>query len=231
MSTQLLKTDDYALNLLSPSWSGPVVLYISNEHFGDAGEKISSQLASANNSPFTMCELLVKDWDKYLTPWEAQANMQGRTFAGEAKVLLSHIKDEILPVIRDNAGDSKVYIAGYSLAGLFALWSLYECGLFDGAACCSGSVWYPGWREYASSHKVQKAACVYLSLGLKEKNTKHPLMKTVEDNMRYQYELLTKDEAAERVQLDWNEGGHFSGTQERMVKGISWLYNSYESAY
>lgn len=228
MDYTILETNEYKLRLLSHNWCGPVVIYISNEGFGEAGEKIKSELDSIMNYPFTLCELIVHDWDNYLTPWKADGNMKGRTFKGNAGELLRFLDGKVIPVIKAQLPDSKIYISGYSLAGLFSLWSMYESSIFDGAACCSGSVWYPGWLEYATQHKVKKECRIYLSLGNKEKNTKHPLMKTVEERMERQYELLKQDDCAKELKIEWNEGGHFDNTQKRVVSGIKWLLGGEE---
>lgn len=74
-------------------------------------------------------------------------------------------------------------IAGYSLAGLFALYAMYRCDAFDRAAIISGSLWYPHFREFAAKHEMpRRPDRIYLSLGDKEKKTRHPLLKTVQDN-------------------------------------------------
>ena len=58
-------------------------------------------------------------------------------------------------------------IAGYSLAGLFAVYALYRTDVFARAASVSGSLWFPGFREYVFSHTpLCRPDCVYFSLGL-----------------------------------------------------------------
>ena len=95
--------------------------------------------------------------------------------------------------------------------------------MFDGAVSGSGSVWYPGWKEYISEHTLKKNNCVYLSLGKREKNTKNLAMRKVEENMNLQYQLLQKDNHIEKVVIEWNEGGHFDNTLQRMEKGIIYI--------
>ena len=50
---------------------------------------------------------------------------------------------------------------GYSLAGLFALWSVFRSDRFKAAAAASPSVWFRGWLDYAASHQPH-ADYVYL---------------------------------------------------------------------
>lgn len=136
IDNMIAETNEYRLKLLSSTWSGPVVIYISNEQFGEAGEKIKDGVELIAGVSFTFCELIVNDWDRYLTPWEVKANMKGRIFQGQAAVLLHSLETNVVPKIKEHVKGAKIYIAGYSLAGLFALWSLYESDVFDGAACC-----------------------------------------------------------------------------------------------
>ncbi len=35
-----------------------------------------------------------------------------------------------------------------AISGLFALWALYRTDFFAGAVSASGSVWFPGFREF-----------------------------------------------------------------------------------
>ena len=219
----LLETNEYRLKSHLINDVSPAVLYISSDHFGESGKCIADELTKKVENRFSFYELVVKDWDCYLTPWEAESNIKGRHFEGQAGKLLESIMTNILPKIKEYTDYTKLYIAGYSLAGLFSLWSIYESDIFDGAVCCSGSLWYQGWAEYVQSSFVNKLSDIYLSLGKAEKNTKHPLMKYIEDNMKLQYELLSEDEQVDKIILEWNEGGHFSNTNERIIKGIEWI--------
>ena len=105
----------------------------------------------------------VSDWDGALSPWE-YCLPEGRYFAGHGRATL----EDIQRYCGELTGYKRVYIAGYSLAGLFALWAVHETELFDGCACCSGSLWFGGWEEYSKTHGLKKPGTVYLSLGGKE---------------------------------------------------------------
>jgi predicted alpha/beta superfamily hydrolase len=118
-------------------------------------------------------------------------------------------------------------IGGYSLAGFFALWAAYQTDMFMGAVAASPSVWFPGWIEYAQSHQV-KAGSVYLSLGDKEEKTRNPVMRTVGDNIRRQYELLQADPGCSDCILEMNQGNHFKEPDIRTAKGFAWLLNKCE---
>ena len=49
-------------------------------------------------------------------------------------------------------------IAGYSLAGLFALWAAWNSGYFRRVASVSGSLWYPGFTDYIRNNEP-KSGC------------------------------------------------------------------------
>ena len=64
-------------------------------------------------------------------------------------------------------------IAGYSIAGLFAIYRLYQTTMFSRAASVSGSLWYDGFPEYCRSHSpAGNVTDVYFSLGSKERRAK-----------------------------------------------------------
>ena len=56
-------------------------------------------------------------------------------------------------------------LAGYSLAGLFALYALYQTDVFARAASMSGSFWFEGIMEYVCSHEMSAnlTVCIFLS--------------------------------------------------------------------
>lgn len=192
-----------------------VVLYITSRNFDSDAAGICDKLSREVN----FYELRVDNWDDNLTPWAADAKMKGRTFGGNAADLLSAVLREIIPEVKE--GDSRIFIAGYSLAGLFSLWALYESDVFSGCACCSGSLWYPGWAEYAGTHKIHLPSKVYLSVGDREKNSKNEYMKKVEEAYKIQRELLGTD-----AYFELNEGGHFRDVNARVVKGINRLLSN-----
>ena len=111
-------------------------------------------------------------------------------------------------------------IGGYSLAGLFAMWAVYNTDLFQGAAAVSPSMWFPGFDDYMKEHEI-KCRKVYLSLGNKEEKARNPVMATVGDRIRSAYELLKEREV--ECTLEWNEGNHFRDPDLRTAKGFSWI--------
>ena len=185
----------------------------------------------AGGKGFTLAAFKVDDWNADLSPWEAPPVFGSDGFAGGAATTLKYVTDQLIPeltVDKDGLTDSKsvplIYIGGYSLAGFFALWAAYQTDMFSGAAAVSPSVWVPGWIGYAESNPI-KTDKVYLSLGDKEEKTRNPVMRTVGDNIRKQFELLQAHKACEKCTLEMNQGNHFKEPDIRTAKGFAWLLN------
>lgn len=152
------------------------------------------------------------DWNADYSPWQADG------FAGQGAAALHWLREKILAEYPGR----EYYLAGYSLAGLFALWAYYEESSFAGAACVSGSLWYPGWQEYVRPVRQSKGR-VYLSLGGKEAKSGDPRIATVAQAFQAQYEECKKDNLITAVKYELNPGGHFSQVEKRIAKGINWL--------
>ena len=175
------------------------------------------------HSPFTLAAFLIEDWNAELSPWEAPPVFGSEPFGSGAAQTLSFITGHLIPAYASES-PKRLYLGGYSLSGLFALWSAYQTDIFCGVAAVSPSVWFPGWKDYISSHSAY-ASQVYLSLGKKEEKTRNKLMAAVGDNIRCQHELLCKSDNIERCTLEWNEGNHFADSELRTAKGFAWLLN------
>ncbi len=153
------------------------------------------------------------DWNKMLSPWPAEKIFRkGDDFAGRADEMLEYILAQ--PELTGSW--EEIIIAGYSLAGLFALNACTKTDRFTGCASVSGSLWFPGFADYIKDHPV-RAQKVYLSLGDREKDTKNPVMKEVEVNTLAVRDLLN---AYTDVYFEMNPGGHFQEPELRMKKAL-----------
>lgn len=125
--------------------------------------------------PFTLVTIGGLDWNRELSVWPCDAiTATSEPFAGEAAAFLHELTHKIIPTIEAPLAASPRLraIAGYSLAGLFALWACCKTDLFSRAASVSGSLWFPGFAEYLDENLPQGALDVaYLSLGKKEHKT------------------------------------------------------------
>ena len=164
----------------------------------------------------------VDDWNSELSPWESEAVFGNESFGSGAAATLDFIETELIPALEKKLfhKPQKRFLCGYSLAGLFSLWTAYQTEQFDGVAGVSPSVWFPGFTEYAKTHKI-KSRSVYLSLGKKEEKARNPLLASVGNAIREQFEL-TKSAGIPCI-LEWNEGNHFVDADIRLAKGIAWL--------
>ncbi|MCR5456158.1 MAG: esterase [Bacteroidales bacterium] len=170
-------------------------------------------------SPFQMVAFKVNDWQSELTPWASPAVFGKVPFGNKAAETLSFVVNDLLPAFRYK----QVFLGGYSLAGLFALWAAYNVDVFKGVAAASPSVWYPGWIDFAANG-APKTEAVYLSLGDKEHCTKNPVMARVADCINREYQLLEHQSVT--TILEWNEGNHFRDADVRMAKGFAWVVDN-----
>ena len=163
----------------------------------------------------------VDDWFRDLTPWEAEPVFGRQRFGDGASRTLRYLLEEAIPALEgDRPGEREIFLCGYSLAGLFALWAGYQTDRFAGVAAVSPSVWYPGWTAYAGAHPI-RVPQVYLSLGDKEEKAKNPTMAAVGDAIREQHRLLSA--AGIPCRLDWNPGNHFVDSERRLARGMAWM--------
>jgi predicted alpha/beta superfamily hydrolase len=162
------------------------------------------------------------DWDHDMSPWDAPPLFPKDTpRTGGADEYLDLLLNEIIPEARKriNGEPSFTGIAGYSLAGLFALYAVYRTDVFDRVASMSGSLWFPDFREYVLSHDMRKRPdTIYISLGDAEAKTRNPVLKTVQKNteeITEYYRSLGMD-----VTYELNPGNHFRDPELRSAKGI-----------
>ena len=176
---------------------------------------------------FSLVAFKIEDWNSELTPWEMPLLRGKGNFGDGAAGTLEFIKNDLILAVSEYINienkEIKYILGGYSLAGLFSLWSGYQTDIFEGIAAVSPSVWYKGWIEYVAAGKPLSEK-IYLSLGDTEEKTKHQILSKIGDNIRKQYEILEKSENVKTV-LEWNEGNHFQNPDIRTAKGFLWVMN------
>lgn len=184
---------------------------------------------------FLVAAFLVKDWNQDLSPWCAPAVFGKESFGEGAGETLAFIEKMLIPEImrryklEEDIKDIPVILGGYSLAGLFALWSTYQeksTVKFAAAAGISPSVWFPGWLEYAKTKQIRTKQ-VYLSLGDREEKTRNAVMRQVGQNIREMDRWYRNNEKIECV-LEWNEGNHFRDVDVRCGKGFCGVWGKYD---
>ena len=226
---QQIVIDNRICNVHAKGKKAPVFIYVNAPSIPFGAKQIAEAFEKINNKDdYIFIEIYIDDWDKNLSPW-AIKTINNREFAGDGPQTLKWIINNIIPYINQFYNEHEdIYLTGYSLSGLFALWSLYNSDVFDGALCCSGSLWFPQWDEYALNNRIKKKSLVYLSLGGKEEKTKNPLMASVGDNTRNQLKILKNNPLIKSVILEMNPGGHFADTAMRVAKGINWVFKEKE---
>ncbi len=193
--------------------------------FEGEGGRIREALRLGGCPDFSLIAVSGLDWNHDMAPWDAPAVFRGGApFTGGAEEYLQLLTDEIVPQAeRCLPGPvSRRGIAGYSLAGLFALYALYQSDLFSEAASMSGSLWFPGFREYVLSREMKRRPeRLYFSLGDREHRTGNPVMKTVRERTE---ELCSffREQGVETV-FRLHPGNHFRDAAPRTAAGIAWL--------
>ncbi len=207
-----------------PSDMPDAPLIVVSEDHGTAEELVQA-VKKNTEKPFSLASVNVTDWNRELSPWPNKAVFKGTApFAGECDAYLEELNADILPRIRACLPGKPAYqvIAGYSLAGLAALYAMYRTDSFQRFVSASGSLWYPGFLEYAQEKRpVNTPDAVYLSLGDAEAKTNHPLLKTVQEKTEAFFDLYQS--AGIPTVFEQNPGNHFDHPQERLARGIAWV--------
>lgn len=181
----------------------------------ESADRADATLNAFEDAPFGVVALTDAEWNRDLSPWFAEKVFsQGGDFTGGAEMYLQKVTERIHEIER---GRQPVWrgIAGYSLAGLFAVWALFACDAFERAASASGSMWFDGFTEFADAHEpkgnVQK---VCFSLGDREHRARNPRMAKVAEataHMVRRFEALNIP-----VSFRSEQGGHFNEPDQRV---------------
>ena len=197
--------------------TAPLVLTCLQPHEADA-------VADLLTARVHLLSLDRSDWEHAFSPWPApRAFKKAPDFSGGATETLASLGARLPAVERClDLQPRWCGIAVYSLAGLFAAWSAYHDSPFQRVACVSGSLWFDGWADFATSRLLQTPpARAYFSLGDSEKNSRHPRMATVEDATRAT--ACHWLQQGIRTTFALNPGGHFDDIAARTAAAINWL--------
>ena len=183
-------------------------------------------ISENTNKNFSLVAFKINDWNSELTPWEMPLLRGKGNFGNGADKTLKFIKEKLIPSLVEfmdiQDKNVKYILGGYSLAGLFSLWSGYQSDIFVGIAGASPSVWYKDWMNFVKKNE-SLVKNIYLSLGDLEEKTKHQILSKIGNNIREYIEILESSENVKNCILEWNEGNHFNGSDIRMGKGFVWL--------
>ena len=166
--------------------NAPVFIWGLDMSHGETAESLFDEVKALTNNDFSLAVFDVTDWNAQFSPWTAPPVFGKDAFSGKGNDTLRFLENGFLPEIKSKFPESEVFLTGYSLAGLFSLWALYETDKFNGAVCCSSSLWFDKWDEYASLHRIKSPSTIYMSLGDREEKTKNKVMSKVGDRTRRQ---------------------------------------------
>ena len=193
--------------------------------FSGEGQNVFATTQIAGCSSFTLVAISDLDWNHDMAPWNSPAAFKkGEPFTGGADDYLRLLVEEIIPRAEKELVGPPAWrgIAGYSLAGLFALYAIYRTDVFSRVGCMSGSLWFPGFKEYVFSHEPKRRPdCIYFSLGDKEAKTRNSVLKTVQENTE-EIQAFYQSKGIDTV-FQLNPGNHFVQGIERTIAGIQWL--------
>ena len=130
----------------------------------DEGACISRYLLEYGCPDLTLVSISDLSWNHDMAPWDIPSVFEKDTpCTGGADNYLQLLTEEIMPRAEKLVhGVSWRGLAGYSLAGLFAVYSLYRTAVFSRIASMSGSLWFPGLMEYIASHEMKRLPeCAY----------------------------------------------------------------------
>ena len=165
------------------------------------------------------------EWNHDMVPWDGpSAFKNAEPCTGGADDYLRLLTEEIIPTAEKGIAGVPCWrgIAGYSLAGLFALYAIYQTDLFSRVGSISGSLWFPGMKEYIFSHEPTCwPGCMYFSLGDKESKTRNQVLRNVRQNTDEIHAFYRGKGIDTTFQL--NPGNHYNQAVERTVDGLCWL--------
>lgn len=201
------------------------IIYLNT--FSNEGQKVFEAAQSAGCPPFTLVAISELDWNHDMVPWDSPpAFKNADPCTGGADEYLHLLTEEIIPTAEKKITGAPRWrgIAGYSLAGLLALYSIYQTDLFSRVGSMSGSLWFPGMKEYIFSHEPKRRPDhMYFSLGDKESKTRNTVLQSVRQNTEEIHAFYQSKGIDTVFQL--NPGNHYNHAAERTAAGIVWMLN------
>ncbi len=199
------------------------VIYLQT--FAHEGGQVYKVLQKMHSPAFNMVAVSKLDWNQDMTPWDCPPTSKHDTpCTGGADDYLKILTDRIMPAAEEELLGTPAWrgLAGYSLAGLFAVYAIYKTDLFARIATMSGSLWFPDFKEYVFTHEMKRRPdAVYFSLGDKESQTDNPYFKTTQgytDEIQKFYEEQGIDSV-----FVLNPGNHYVNGDQRTAAGIDWI--------
>lgn len=193
-------------------------------------EPLEEKVLKGEMKPFIAVGIYAKERQNEYTPWK-QEGIAPRfvAFGGNAKEYLAFLTEELMPYIEENYRVDKenIGLMGYSLGGLFAIYTAFTEATFTKIASVSGSSWYPNLTQFVqTSQLANKEVKLYMSSGENEGAGKtnilkdaalctHAIMKSLEEKVK----------SPEHFTTYFDQGGHHNYLVERYQRAIQWFCN------
>ena len=199
------------------------IIYLNT--FSGEGQKVYEVAQAAGYPPFTLVAISDLDWNHDMVPWDSPpAFKNADPCTGGADDYLRLLTEKIIPKAEKEITGTPSWrgIVGYSLAGLFSLYATYRTDLFSRVGSMSGSLWFPGMKDYIFSHEpTRQPDHMYFSLGDKESKTRNPILRSVRQNTE-EIRAFYHSKGIDTV-FELNPGNHYNHAAERTAAGIVWL--------
>lgn len=167
-----------------------------------------------------------EEWSNLLAPWSTPDGWpQYVACTGGAPEYIKTFTGQIVPKAESfMQKPGERVLAGYSLAGLFAIWSLFETDLFDKIACASGSLWFPGFEKWFFTHQMKRIPeYVYFSISDEEFNSENKYLEPVKPTTIAVRNWFDRQGVETTFVLD--PGDHYQDVLQRTSAAIFWVLN------
>lgn len=197
--------------------------------YSNEGREVFDECKNLKSKEFILIAISNLDWNNDMSPWYApKLNKRDADCLGKADDYIELLTNKIIPKAEEyikkdlNINIEYFAIAGYSLAGLLAIYSTYRTEIFTKIASASGSFWFPKFVDFAKENNISSNINkMYFSLGNKESKVKNQVLATVEKNT-IDLEKIYKNKGIQTI-YEVNEGNHFQDAVLRMARGIKWI--------
>lgn len=146
--TEIFKLDGKNISITtSATESLPLVLVNT---FAGKADPLWKECAALDCPSFTLACISGMDWNADLSPWKIPPLRKNEPpFSGKADSYLAFIVSQALPAILQKLSPPPyIALAGYSLAGLFALYAAHKTKAFSRFVAASPSAWFPRFVDF-----------------------------------------------------------------------------------
>jgi predicted alpha/beta superfamily hydrolase len=209
------------LTLHKAGKSGALLIVLNN--FSGNGSSIVEQMRRIGRPDCSLLSIGGLNWDHDMAPWYyPPLTKKDTSCTGRADQYLEALLDRILTeaLARTDGEPEYLGLAGYSLAGLFALYAMYRTDRFSRVCSMSGSLWFPDFREFALSQLLAgRPDRLYLSIGSREARSRIRMLQSVQDNTEFLADFYQR----QGILYELNPGNHYQDADLRCAKGIAWI--------